>query len=182
MEGFIMSSRNLSRRALTAGVPALAVAAALPQPAAALPTAPDPIFAAIESHRQAYAELVRVLAWRTQFEEGAGVRRWWYSQGGRAAPAGTDATNVDVEMAVNDASDAAEDAAFFLLEMLPSTAAGAAALLRYSAKCAEAEPDFWPDRIVYDDADEESDGVDWHVALAHHVADALEAIASGSAS
>ena len=60
-----MSSQNLSRRLLMTGAPALAVAAALPPSAVALPArsidlsepVTDPIFAAIEAHRAAVRQL-----------------------------------------------------------------------------------------------------------------------------
>jgi hypothetical protein len=52
------TTKEVSRRAIMSGAAALPAAAMLPAVAAvSAPTAPDPIFAAIERHRLAYAEL-----------------------------------------------------------------------------------------------------------------------------
>jgi hypothetical protein len=52
-----MKTKTTTRRAVLSGAAALPAGAMLPAVAGAAPTEPDPIFAAIERHRLAYAEL-----------------------------------------------------------------------------------------------------------------------------
>jgi len=148
-----MTAHHTTRRAILAGAAAAPIAA-IPGTASASSVLPaiDPIFAAIESHRRAFAEYGRVL---------------------RETP---EDRNVLAEAAVAKACDGADDAARALLDVPPSTTAGAAALLRYVAEFEEKYFDCMPDRVFSEEDGEESDGIDWHHALQRHVADALDAM------
>ena len=123
-------SANLNRRAVLAGAAATAIPTAA---VATLPNLePDPIFAAIQRHKDAYL-----------------------------AHGAADTVDGDIDAA----ADADFDARDALLEIQPTTMAGAVALLRYSWEfCQQSgEEGIWGEAGGYE--------------LHRHVADALEAMA-----
>jgi hypothetical protein len=147
-------SSDMNRRAILTGTATLPVTA-LP----AIGAEPDPIFAAIESHRAA----------RQRYSGSLEIEDW-------------DGPIVD------EAHDAARNTMLTLLDIMPTTLAGVAALLRYSADFDEKEPDCCPGFLGYDeDADlpEEHSREwfdvqhkgQWHLWLQRHAADALDRIA-----
>ncbi len=124
-------SKSTSRRAVLAGIAIAPAAAALTTPAVALATSsstPDPIFAAIEARKQA-------------------ERRSYYEVGSRL--------DVDEETE-KDCANADAEALRTMFLTVPTTAAGAIALLRYVRDC-EAEGDDITQIIM--DEDEERQGV-----------------------
>jgi hypothetical protein len=98
-------SVNINRRALVAGAASAAVAI----PAAAAPM-PDPIFAAIEAHRAAWAALEKDCSQLS------------------------DASTPEAEAEFDRLNDAVEEAAGTLVDTQPTTMAGAVALLRHVAE------------------------------------------------
>jgi hypothetical protein len=134
-----------SRRAVLAGVAVLPTLAA---PAAAIANlTPDPIFAAIEAHRAAYAERVRCLIAADIMPISA------------------------IPPAAKEAADAAHDAEYEaiidLIETLPTSAAGVAAVARYAVDFGEEE---WMD-VECADGSHQS----FMEALMLSIADALDA-------
>jgi hypothetical protein len=65
----VMSKSTLTRRALVASTAAIPAVAALGLPAVAQAVEPDPIFSAIEAHRQAWAEFCARNAEANKLEE-----------------------------------------------------------------------------------------------------------------
>jgi hypothetical protein len=112
----------------------------------------DPILAAIDAHRRAWAELSALDAARTE-----------------------EAKNE--ERRLNDVVDAAEDK---LVEIVPTTIAGVTALLTYAAEHGAAG-DMWPDDYADEHPKNGWDrehGVSWEVLLHRNLAKALQDIAA----
>jgi hypothetical protein len=131
---------TLSRRRLLAGVPAVA-AAGVPSVATALgglAAGPDPVFAAIEAHR------AMILAMKAAYKVHAHLedtlppeqRSWSYSVWEPDMPEGcTDAPEwIDAENGVRDALEREHDAEAAVLATVPTTLAGALALLEHAAE------------------------------------------------
>jgi hypothetical protein len=110
---------------------------------------PDPIFAAIETHRAGLAAHEAAV--------GFGKKRW-----GRRSPPRWPVAIRDRMNAIN----AADDAAMAFFDIKPTTIAGASALLQYVTSQAE---EVFPDNLVDDDEKVISFGR----AIAGHVGDAL---------
>jgi hypothetical protein len=159
---------NLSRRHLVttaAALPALAVPAA----AATFALEPDPILAAIENLRRAWAETDA--AWDrlgAMQEDGQSTQEQCYEQEDEA----TNACSVQ------------DDIALELLHISPTTVAGAAALLSYYVEAVGTNKQFFPENI--DDDGNRVDAADISVddslpafgyLLARNVASALTQIA-----
>lgn len=118
----------------------------------------DPVFAAIECHRALH------LSWSTAVDVQSNLRD-------------DDPRYGDADEATDVASDDLDDAAVDLLNIVPTTIAGAAALLRYAYDVTRADGWTWPDHV---DAEEEGeDGRSWSDLLCGHVAQALEKMTVG---
>lgn len=136
---------TLSRRALVssaAALPALTVPAVV-----AASTEPDPIFAAIERHRQSIAP------WLAAVEYEFGIDR--------NDPRHAEAERMTAEKQGNLLETCAD-----LIRIYPTTIAGVVALLRYFAQSAADDRVYWPGRHT-----------DYELDLARHAAAALERIA-----
>jgi hypothetical protein len=156
---------TMNRRALVAGAAAaLPAIAVLPTAAAAALThEPDPIFAAIEQWRQAWAAF--------------GVAVSKVDDLLQDAPGFTAA-----EAECEEADDAANDAGYQLVLTPPTTLAGAAALLRFIAelerRIADAGADVMP-HLWEDGADEDKDEpLPWTFHAHVMLANALEKMAA----
>ena len=129
-----MNTTTTTRRAVLAGaatLPALAI------PAIAMSAVADPIFAAIDRHKTAYAEFERVVHLEGQLRDTIPAeRRTRYHVSDR----------YNAEMIANDdptwskhqdmwfaSSEAADDRAMNLLNIAPTSMVGVAALLDYAA-------------------------------------------------
>jgi hypothetical protein len=135
---------KLSRRTLVASAAALPT---LTVPAVVAASAePDPIFAAIESHRSAWVDWSAIV----EHEYGLGL---YYDDPRYAA-----------SQAVMEAKQAIKcDRCFNLVEIYPTTIGGVVALLQYYAETFELDgKTYWPD--------------DFGMPLARHAAAALERI------
>jgi hypothetical protein len=80
-------------------------------------------------------------------------------------------TAVAAEQTTSHASDRSDTAAATLLNVTPTTVAGAAALLRFAFDVCKRNDWMWPDELGDDD-------VPWLALLCGHVADALEKMAA----
>jgi len=118
----------------------------------------DPIFVAIDAHRRAWADFSAVC-----------------SELSNRVPADKQA---DAE--VTRLNEAIDDAAGKLLDVIPTTIAGASALLAYAAEHASGG-NMWPDGYVDEDTKSGWDrvhGVSWEVLLHKNLAKALPNIAA----
>jgi hypothetical protein len=119
-------------------------------------TANDPIFAAIDAHRRAWAEL--------------------NANCSALDAAGTEEAKRE-ERRLNDAVDAAADK---LVEIVPTTIAGVTALLTHAAEAAQGG-NMWPDGYVDEHPTngwDRTHGVSWEVLLHRNLAKALPHIAA----
>jgi hypothetical protein len=154
-----MSPANLSRRTLVTSAAALP---AFTVPGLASSAAADPIFAVIEAHRHAYA--ATTAAWQSAADDG-----------------------VDVE--VNEhhrLMDKQDSAAFDLLEIQPTTVAGAAALLAYYVEVEGMNAQVFPEYLDANGRplDRWDESGEWYgkfgVFLARHVAASLSKISAAA--
>jgi hypothetical protein len=150
-----VTTSNPSRRSLVttaATLPALAI------PTVALTsTEVDPIFAAIEAHRRAWTENERECS---KLDE--------------ATHAGDDQAKRRGRQLL-EAVDATADA---LVDILPTTLAGVAALLEYAGDHAIDRGDRWPGEYVVEDESGQRHVVFWETALHVNLVEALSKIAA----
>jgi hypothetical protein len=160
---------KLSRRTLitrATALPAFAVPAVAVVPAtAAVRAETDPIFAAIERHRQS------IVPWKAAVEIESELRHDdpRYADAGRV----TQETACDLHVASEE-----------LVRIYPTTIDGVAALLKYYAESAAiGDRDYWPHRFWNDDSDEADDleNKPFDLFLARHAAAALERIVRSAA-
>jgi hypothetical protein len=181
MEDNPMTTRNLSRRTLIAGAAVLsttaAVATTVAVPSAPAAAPPDPIFAAIERHKEAFRPSLE--AARVKLNT---VSAEWAENYDAAAHEAAEAAAVVT-------SEAEEDAANALTTIRPTTMAGILALIRYVAEFNAGafflEP--WPEDTVADwqsaphlwPASFDDDGIDmFGYSVLANVRTALEGLAS----
>jgi hypothetical protein len=138
---------SITRRSLFSGALALVPAAAIPAFAApATPTAPDPIFTAIEAHRRAYAELNAFLHELAAIEQAA----WHAPRGKRRAANKRLAEAYKTERRLGDIE---HEAIENFVATVPHTLDGAVAALRYV-------------RERYDEGEAMCEEEDWMTLLA----------------
>lgn len=128
-----------TRRAILAGaaaLPALAIPA-LAMPSIAAPASADPIFAAIDRHRAAYAEFERVCYLQEELEKTIPkerrVRHYVGDRDNAEMIANDDPAWTKYQDSWFASADDADDRAVDLLNVAPTSTAGIAALLEYSA-------------------------------------------------
>lgn len=180
-------SHHSSRRATILGLASAAAAATaatasvLPvQGAAPVLAAPkaapnlDPILAAIEAHRRAERELLEALAAETSLEAKlpAARRRSSVYGGDFDIVTGDDPRWIASVGNVDAAQDAADQRAVDMLNVLPQTPAGLAALLRYAWEHVAAGNE-WPDAI---EDDTKPKWASWSAHLHRNAAAALDAM------
>jgi hypothetical protein len=127
---------TMNRRALVAGAAsALPTIAALPPAAAALTLEADPIFAAIEAHRQAYTAIVADLRRHSALEEELPQeKRQTFIHAHEEKIIETDDPRwIAAERALSDGWNVIEDAGCDLVNIEPTSVAGVVALLHYVA-------------------------------------------------
>jgi hypothetical protein len=150
-----MSKSTLTRRALVASTAAMPAAAALGLPVAQAAAEPDPIFAAIEAHRQAEVEFgVRVGRRRALEEDLPQRQRKSNNHHGEQTIVETDDPRWIVAIREEDeGSDLAEEAALAFVRTEPTTIAGVRAMLAYFAEVEAIDggiawPDYVDDKVV----------------------------------
>jgi hypothetical protein len=142
---------------------------------------PDPIFAAIEAHKKAYAELSALLDRHSDLEErlAAEVEHLRHDPPERyrqlkALQAATpEWTASERELDIFHAAET--EAVCGMIEVRPSTLAGAAALMRYVVE-QERIGNEWPTGL--EDAETGFDNEDWVTFLHRNVAETIEAAAA----
>lgn len=142
-----------------AAIPLVATALpALAIPAVALAsTEPDPIFAAMETHRLAWSENERECS---ELDE--------------AASAGDDQAKRKLRQ-LSDAVDATADA---LVDIVPTTLGDIGALLEYAVDHTIDRGDRWLGEYVIEDANGQKHDVYWESALHVNLAEALSKVAA----
>jgi hypothetical protein len=166
------------RNALTAvaTLPALAAPAALAIPA------PDPIFAVIEAHRRAWADLGTECENQTALEKEIPPERRRADNCDDGIEAGDDSRWIALQYAMEDVHARIDDAADAMLDIEPTTIAGVIALLSYAAEHVRRGAE-WAE--VYEDPEPLSGwvkkhGLSWEAMLHMHVAKALQAVENRS--
>jgi hypothetical protein len=132
----------------------------------------DPIFAAIEAHRGAFAKVLAILDVHTALEnELPGEKRRSYVdvEGEHLIGTDDDPRWIECERAVMRAWDAEGDAAIELVNLRPTTFAGVAALLQYAIS-ADCDGETWPRSLLSDD---ETKTRSWHHFLIQNLAEIL---------
>jgi hypothetical protein len=175
-----VSRRGLLMSAAVVSVTSLAPAAgfsASAMPSRGVGAETDPIFAAIEAHRTAHAAFEQAC-------QAVGCLET-YKPEIKSAP-----ETVRLIAREKAASDEDFDTAVALLNVVPTTIAGAVALLRFANERINAYGDFeWPDDVrggveeeeeedVDEEEEEDAPSMPWVFFLHQHVADALEKIAA----
>jgi hypothetical protein len=152
------SSTKTTRRGFLSTAAALAASAAVSIPANALA---DPIFDAIEAHQAAR------LAFENAFSRGCALEKELPREKTRSWITAWEETIVETDdprwigsiREVNRASDAANDAAYALANVAPTTMAGVVGLLRYAISIRSEE---WPEGVQSDD---DTETRPWHYFL-----------------
>jgi hypothetical protein len=141
-------------------------------------TIDDPIFAAIEAHKAAFAASDAAWHHLSDLEEELpkDLRRSWIDVWETKIVETDDPRWIEAEKASNQLADAETEAAIELINVEPVTLAGAAALMRYVADM-EANGCLWPDGLQNDDKPSKC-GKKWEVYLHRNIAAVLEAQAA----
>jgi hypothetical protein len=130
--------------------------AAFAAPASARGVA-DPIFAAIDSHRAAWAEFLAAIGATSRLEKElpSHKRRWGATVEERQPPRGhkDDPRWIESQLAVLATNDTADEAAMTLLHIEPATLAGVIALLDYAIECGHGSDERLPTDLDEDDSD-----------------------------
>jgi hypothetical protein len=139
---------------------------------------PDPIFAAIEAHKAAFAAFDAAWHRLSDLEEELpkDLRKSWIDAWETKIVETDDPRWIEAEKASNQLADAETEAAIELINVEPVTLAGAAALMKYVADM-EAKGCLWPDGLQDDDKPSKL-GKKWEVYLHRNIAAVLEAQAA----
>jgi len=131
---------------------ALGAVAAATTPTAALSSVPDPVFAAIARHREAYRAHGQALAITSELD------------------------SVELEAAATHAGDVELQAALALLDTRPTTIAGCIALLRYSFQQDDIA-NYWPNwQYQQEPGGDDREWMSGAKAICNNIAAALEQI------
>jgi hypothetical protein len=141
--------------AATAGGAALVVALPLPGAAAGAGQAPDPVLAAIEAHKAASAKVASWVDRYGKLENELPEERRRSNISNEEIVETDDPRWIEAERELGQAWDAETDAAWALLEVLPTTREGLLTLIEHAVS--NRGP--WPD--------------DWQVGLLENIAEAL---------
>jgi hypothetical protein len=143
----------------------------------------DPILAAIEVHREAWARFDRSVEEQSRLEGELNFddRRWSPCYGeDLTPPPGTDPQWAAAVIEWHAAADAHDDACYGLINVHPTTIAGMVALIDHVVNHSiEADVESWPEHVSVD-WDEEEDEQPFLVVLLNELSIALEAIAERS--
>jgi hypothetical protein len=125
----------------------------------------DPIFAAIEAHKAAFARVIAAIDVEQAVEAAipAGMRLQTYK---------TDERWLESGKAVSGAWDAEGDAAIELVNVHPTTMAGVMALLHY-AIAADRDGEMWPPTLAADDGETVGS---WHYLLIRNLTEILPSL------
>lgn len=174
---------STSRRAVLAGaaaLPAFAIPSFAMPALAAMSAGADPIFAAIERHKTAYAEFERVVRLGGQLWDTipAELRTRYHINDRDNAEmiANDDPAWTKYQDAWFSACDAADDQALDLLHIAPTSTAGVAALLDYAAAFEKNGAELLGE-VTEEGSDDPLDG---RIALMQWCADCLREIAPAS--
>jgi hypothetical protein len=171
------NSTNAGRRAFlsnAASVAALTVAASIAAPAVALGR--DPIFAAIEDHKAANANMKAQVSEHDRLESclPRSTRNSRVDASGEQIFATDDPRWIEGERAVMRSFDVEADAACALVSVRPTTIAGVLALLQY-ANTADTDGEAWPRQLQSDDGTKTRS---WHYFLIEALAEVLPGMVS----
>lgn len=169
------SRRTFLAQAAFAVAGGAGIGATLPLPGSAetAARAPDPILAAIKAHKVARAAVIEAVDWHSALDRElptdkcrSHITAW------REEIVPTDDPRwVACERAVMRCMNAETEAACTLINILPTTAAGAAALLEY-AVVADTDGEGWPTELQSDDGKIRS----WHYFLIANLAAILPSL------
>ena len=173
------SSDTTRRTFLSTTAAALAASATAAIPAYAGALGADPIFAAIEVHKAAMAALIKVIDDSCPLETSLPLKqRQSFIGYGEATIVETDDPRwIKNTRDYQPASDAETDAAIALVSIVPTTIAGATALLQY-ATAADTDGHCWPDALQSDDGKKIRT---WQFFLIEMLADVLPRLAGETA-
>ena len=174
----------ISRRTLISGT---AVASTLAMPAAAGAMLPgnDPIFAAIQRHRDAWAATFAIYHTRSELEDTLPreLRQTYIDAEDEKIVQTDDPRWIATERAGIAGWKATNAAADAMLDICPTTIAGVAALLAYvyEHEKKQGADSAWPEGYVDEESEDDWDrqhGVSWAVMLHKSLAEALPGIAA----
>jgi hypothetical protein len=130
--------------AVTAGGAALATALSASATAAAAGQAPDPILEAIEKHKAAHAEWVSAVDRHARLEEDLPKERRRSDTSRDDIVETDDPRWIEAERQLDLTGDAEIEAAYALIEVIPTTRLGMLALLEHAVRH-ETDGHVWPD-------------------------------------
>jgi hypothetical protein len=130
--------------ALTAGGAALATALSASETAAGTAQAPDPILEAIERHKAAHAEWVSCVDRHGKLENELPAERRCSDTSRDNIVETDDPRWIEAELQLDLTGDAAIEAAYALIEVIPTTRLGVLALLEHAVGH-DADGQAWPD-------------------------------------
>jgi hypothetical protein len=161
----MMSNSNLSRRTLVSSavaLPAVAIPTGMERfEAAANPSVPDPIFAAITQHRSAVETFSKAVDARCELEKElpGHLRKSSIDVWERKIVDTDDPRWIEAENKVAETSNAMDEAAMAILDLEPETLLGALAVLRYMVDHIDRYNGAamgWPDKLLPDSVDPET--------------------------
>jgi hypothetical protein len=172
------SRRNFFAQAAAAVAGGATIGMTLPLPGAAdgSERVPDPIMAAIEAHKVARRAVYAAVDWHSALDRELPIEKCrshitvWRED---IVPT-DDPQWIACERAVMCCMNAETDAACTLINILPTTAAGAAALLKY-AVAADTDGEGWPTELQSDDGKTRS----WQYFLIANLAELLPQLMRG---
>jgi hypothetical protein len=172
-------SRAAGGAVLALAAPQPAVAEPAPDPRAHLLDAPDPILAVIDAHRIACENLDHALKLHSRLEGEIPqhLRKSIITDWETEIVDTDDPRWIESESTCHALIDADTKAALDLIETVPTTLAGAAALMRYVASLEE-NGHGWPGALHDDDDKQTGAGRDWTVCLHCNIAAVLERVAA----
>jgi hypothetical protein len=164
--GFLVQAAGVA-----AGSAALGMALPLPAPAATPQGVPDPILAAIEAHKAAFADVIKILDRHTALERELPVEkcRSYATLESEVIQTDDDPRWIECERAVIRAWLAEGEAAIELVNIRPTTLVGLTALLQH-AVVADPDGETWPRGLISDDGKRTRS---WHHFLIENVAAVL---------
>ena len=149
--------------AAVAGGAAIGAALPLPEAAEASERVPDPIYAAIEAHIAARAALIAAVDWHSALDRELPIEkcRSHVTAWDQTIVETDDPRWIDCELTVVRCHSAETEAACTLVNILPTTLAGVASLLRYVVD-SDTDGEGWPSELEGDDGKTRT----WHHFLA----------------
>ncbi len=140
----------------------------------------DPIFAAIDAHRMACAEMSAAYEVHSHLDRTlpfsrcqSHITRWE-----EKIVETDDPRWIAAEREINRCQDAADDAACKLVSVTPVTLAGMIAMLGHVTEVEQKDPEAWPEPLCDDDDTEQKRGRNWSFYLHRNLLESLQALAA----